>query len=126
MKFSSLRGKVVYVDFWATWCAPCRVSLPLLNRLRNDLSAQGLEVVGINVDEDPAAARRVVQEAGVAYPMLRGTGDEIMLAYGVEAMPSAYLIDRSGKVRSVHPGFRESQFAGLRTEIEKLLREERK
>lgn len=122
---TSLRGKVVYVDFWASWCAPCRVSLPRFNALRQQLAGAGLEVVGVSVEEDSTALRRAVQSAGLSYPVLQMQSPELAALWQVPAMPTGYLLDRSGRVRSVHLGFRESEFPALKQEIEKLL-EERK
>ncbi len=120
---ASLRGKVVYVDFWASWCAPCRVSLPRLNALRQQLTVAGLEVVGVSVEEDATALRRAVQHAGVRYPVLQMQSPDLATLWQVPAMPTGYLLDRSGRVRSVHLGFRESEFAALQQEIEDLLKE---
>ncbi len=119
----SLRGKVIYVDFWATWCAPCRVSLPLLNALRQELAAQGFEVVGVNVEQDTAAVERAVKTQALSYPVLHPVDAEVMQSWQVQAMPSALLIDRQGRVRRVYEGFRASEFAALRKEIEALLGE---
>lgn len=120
---ASLRGKVVYVDFWASWCAPCKVSLPRFNALRQQLNTAGLEVVGVSVEEDATTLRRAVQQAGLRYPVLQMQSPELATLWQVPAMPTGYLLDRSGRVRSVHLGFRESEFAALRQEIEKLLKE---
>ncbi len=126
LSLSTLRGTVVYLDFWATWCAPCRVSLPLLAQLQQELGPRGLQVIGVNADQDEAAVRRWVLDSGVHYPVLRGVKDETLKAYGIAAMPSTYLIDRTGRVRAVHAGFRTSQFKAVREEIESLLGESKK
>ena len=119
---TSLRGKVVYVDFWASWCAPCRVSLPRFNALREQLASRGLEVVGVSVEEDATALRRALQRAGLRYPVLHQP-PTLAALWQVPAMPTGYLLDRSGRVRSVHLGFRESEFPALKQEIETLLKE---
>lgn len=123
LKLSKLRGRVVYVDFWASWCAPCRQSMPLLEQMSKDLGPQGLTIVGVNVDEDEAEARRTMQAAGITYPVLHDPS--VANDYEVQDMPSAYLVDRQGRVRAVHRGFRSSQWAGRRAEIEKLLKEKK-
>jgi thiol-disulfide isomerase/thioredoxin len=126
LRLSALRGKVVYIDFWASWCAPCRVSLPLLDRMHSDLAGQGFEVLGINVDADAEVAKRVLAAAGVEYQNLRGVAESTLQAYGIEKMPAAFLLDRQGRVHSVHQGFRPSEFPALRAGIEKLVEEKSK
>jgi thiol-disulfide isomerase/thioredoxin len=123
LKLSSLRGKVVYLDFWASWCAPCRESVPVLDALRAEWGARGFEVVAVNLDADPADAQRFLRRYPVRYPVLGGVGDTLPGRYGVAGMPSAYIIDRKGIVRGVHQGFRESQLKELRAQIDALLRE---
>ena len=125
LKLSQLRGKVVYVDFWATWCAPCRVSLPLLNGMRKDLAGKGFEVLGVNVDKDEKEARKLMQSLGVEYPVIR-VDEATYEWYDISAMPAAYVVDRKGKVRMIRQGFQRSEFPGTRAEIEKLLQEENK
>ena len=123
LKLSQLRGKVVYVDFWATWCAPCRVSLPLLSQMRRDLAAKGFEVLGVNVDKEESGVRKLLRELGVDYPVLRDVGESTYEWYDIRGMPAAYLIDRKGKVRMIRQGFQKSEFPGTRAQIEKLVEE---
>jgi peroxiredoxin len=125
-KLSSLRGKVVYLDFWAGWCAPCRISLPLLSQMREDLAGRGFEIVGINRDSEVETAQRLMRDAHVHYPVLFGVDEKIYGFYGIQQMPAAYVIGRDGRVRIVHQGFRESEFSALRADIEKLLAEKTK
>ena len=120
---ASLQGKVVYLDFWASWCGPCRVSFPQLEKLREELGSQGFEVLAVNVDEIERDALRFLAEIPVSYPIVRDGGGETPLAYGVVGMPTGYLIDRSGTVRLVHQGYRKSDGSLLRTRIIELLGE---
>lgn len=124
LDLASLRGKVVYVDFWATWCAPCRVSLPLLDGLHKQLAAQGFAILGVNVEQDTAAVQRTVQQLALSYPVLHPVADAVMLRWQVRAMPSSLLIDRQGRVRQVYEGFRSAEFPALRKDIETLLQEQ--
>lgn len=118
---SSFKGKVVYVDFWASWCGPCRKSLPALNTLRKELKGKGFEVVAINLDEDVKDARAFLKEFPVAYPTLYdGTGKTPEL-FGVRGMPTSYLIDRQGKLQAVHQGFKPSDITGIRAQVISLL-----
>lgn len=123
ISLESLRGKVVYLDFWASWCGPCRVSFPLLEQMRNELGADGLEVYAINVDEDEADALQFLADVPVSYPVVRDGDGSIPQLYGILGMPTGYLIDREGIVREIHQGFRKSDGAKLRSAIVQLLGE---
>lgn len=121
----ALRGQVVYVDFWASWCGPCRISMPALDRLYRRHAARGFVVVGVNKDVDESEARRFLERMRVGFPLVRDESDAIARAFAVKAMPSGYLVDRRGIVRSVHRGFSSGTAATLEREIETLLAEGR-
>ena len=120
----SLRGKVVYLDFWASWCGPCRVSFPQLEELRQELGPRGFEVLAVNVDEFEPDALRFLEEVSVSYPVVRDGAGDTPATYGILGMPTGYLIDRSGTVRLVHQGYRKSDGAALREDIIELLGEQ--
>jgi len=120
---ASLQGKVVYLDFWASWCGPCRVSFPQLEQLRRELGPRGFEVLAINVDEVEADARRFLEEVPVSYPVVRDGSGATPRSYGILGMPTGYLIDGSGTVRLVHQGYRKSDGELLRSHIIELLEE---
>jgi thiol-disulfide isomerase/thioredoxin len=120
---ASLRGKVVYVDFWASWCGPCRVSFPLLNEIRSELHERGFEVVAINVDEYLEDALAFLGEIPVDYLVVRDPLGTTPAAYGILGMPTGFLIDREGTVRRVHQGFRKSDGPRLRKEVLEILEE---
>lgn len=119
----SLRGKVVYVDFWASWCGPCRVSFPILEALRTEFGAQGFEVLAISVDERESDAIGFLEEVPVSYPVVLDPTGATPSAYGVRGMPTGYLVDRAGIVRDIHEGFRKSDAEKLRAKITTLLGE---
>jgi len=123
LSLESLRGKVVYLDFWASWCGPCRVSFPQLEQLRQELGPRGFEVLAINVDEFERDALGFLEEIPVSYPVVRDGTGVTPAAYGILGMPTGYLIDRSGTVRLVHQGYRKSDGAALRASIIELLGE---
>ena len=124
VSLESFKGQVVYLDFWASWCGPCRKSMPFLESLRKAHHADGFEVLAINMDAYVDEALRFLRAYPVSYPVLRDTGSLPEL-YGVEVMPTSYLIDRNGIVRMVHYGFRNGDKTGIRKAVTQLLEEGR-
>ncbi len=118
-------GKVIYLDFWASWCPPCKKSMPFLNALRNKLHDQGFEIIAINVDEDPEDARKLLEQFPVDYVIAMDPHGVCPKKYDVKAMPSAYLIDKQGKVRKIHLGFRSSDEHEIRSFVTQLLNEDK-
>ena len=123
LSLSSQKGKVVYVDFWASWCGPCRKSLPLLNELRNELKGKGFEVVAINLDEDIRDGRAFLKEFPVSYPTLYDGAGKTPELYGVRGMPTSYLIDKQGRVQVVHQGFKPADITKIRAQVSQLLQQ---
>lgn len=121
LSLQSLRGKVVYLDFWASWCGPCRLSFPQLEALRQELGPQGFEVLAINVDEFEADALAFSRDVPVSYPLARDAEAETPALYGILGMPTGFLLDRQGVVRLVHQGYRRSDGEKLRGHIMELL-----
>ncbi|HUJ00491.1 MAG TPA: TlpA disulfide reductase family protein [Usitatibacter sp.] len=119
--FAALHGDVVYVDFWASWCVPCRQSMPQLDQLYRRYQARGFRVVGVNKDVATADALRFLTRVDVSFPLVADGDDSVAKAFDVQAMPSGYLVDRNGVVRYVHRGFSADTAVELRTEIESLL-----
>ncbi len=123
ISLESLRGNVVYLDFWASWCGPCRISFPILEAMRSEFGSRGFEVLAINVDEQEQDALSFMQDVDVSYPLVRDASGDSPSRYGILGMPTGYLIDREGIVREVHQGFRKSDGAKLRAAVEQLLGE---
>ncbi len=123
LRLSEYRGQVVLLNFWATWCGPCRQEMPPLNTLHERYQRLGFVVLGVSIDDDPAVAVRMADQLGVSYPVLFDADKEISRRYEVVGMPSTYLIDRDGNVRHVHIGFRDSYIQQYETEVRRLLQE---
>jgi thiol-disulfide isomerase/thioredoxin len=121
LDLGDLRGNVVYVDFWASWCVPCRQSMPRLDELYRKYRDRGFRVVGVNKDVAPADALRFLHRVSVSFPLVADGDDAMARAFDVKAMPSGYLVDRKGVVRFVHRGFTAQTAADLPGEIESLL-----
>jgi peroxiredoxin len=116
LRLSELRGQVVMINFWATWCGPCRQEMPLLEQLHAKYEPLGFTLLGVNVEPDSAPAEQWLKRVPVSFPILFDRENKVSALYGVEAMPSTVLIDREGKVRHVHRGYKagdESVYADL-------------
>jgi peroxiredoxin len=105
MRLQEQRGRVVMVNFWATWCSPCRQEMPQLNKLYERYRASGLVLLGVNVDEDPRHASDVATRLGLKFPVLLDTDKAVSRVYDLGSMPSTVLIDRDGQVRYLHRGY---------------------
>lgn len=115
------RGRVVVVDFWASWCKPCRQSIPWLNEMRARYGEQGLVIIGVNVDAERADADRFLRDIPADFDVLYDAQGVLAQQFGVQAMPSSFVFDREGKLIHTHFGFRESRSAQHETEIQTLL-----
>lgn len=106
LRLAEQRGQVVMVNFWATWCAPCKLEMPHLNALYDKYRSTGFVLLGVNVDDDPAKAVAEAARMGIKFPVLLDTAKTVSKAYALNAMPTTVVIDRDGKVRHVHQGYR--------------------
>jgi len=118
---ASLKGSVVYVDFWASWCTPCLRSMPALRTLYGKHKDQGFVVVGVNKDVTPAEAERFLRRFPVSFPLVSDSDDIVAKAFDVKTMPSGYLIDRTGTVRQVLRGFTAETEVELSNQVAALL-----
>ena len=123
MRLSEYRGDVVMINFWATWCGPCRQEMPLLDELYTRYQRVGFNLLGVNIDDDSAGAMKMIQELGVNFPVLFDSRKEVSKLYEVEAMPTTVLLDREGRVRHVHHGYKPGYEEKYLEEIRSLLRE---
>ena len=116
------RGKIIYLDFWASWCGPCKISLPLLNDLYRELGDQGFTVLAVNVDENVAKAKKFLKRFPVDYPVLLDTDASTAKDYHVAGMPTSFLIDQTGNIVLTHQGFKENDIDLIRDHVRALMK----
>jgi len=122
-KIPDTAGKVVVIDFWASWCAPCKASFPALNRLHDKYAAKGVVIIGVGVDDDPAKHTAFVNKTGAKFPTVHDANKKAAAVFSPPAMPTTYIIDRKGVIRHVHQGFKGAKTeAAYAAEIEALLK----
>ena len=115
--FGKLKGKIVYVDFWASWCGPCKQSFPWMNEMHTKYGPQGLEIVAINVDAKAADAERFLATSSAKFTVAFDAKGETPKQFGVKSMPTSFLVNSDGKITLVHSGFRDADRAQLETAI---------
>jgi peroxiredoxin len=120
---SSLRGQVVLINFWATWCAPCRTEMPLLEQIYQRYQKLGFTTLAVNVEEDSAGAEKWLKETQVSFPVLFDRVNAVSKLYSVTAMPSTVIVDRKGQVRFVHYGYTPGMENEYQDEVRMLIRE---
>jgi thiol-disulfide isomerase/thioredoxin len=120
---ADLRGKVLVVNFWASWCLECRPEMPVLERLHRELAPRGLAVVGVNAREAPEAVRRYAKDLALTFPIVLDQDGQINAAYGVVGLPTTFLVGRDGRAVALAIGPREWGSAPARAVIEALLGE---
>ncbi len=120
-KIADYAGTVVLVNFWATWCGPCRHEMPLLNRLHRRYRDKGFTVLGIALDDDARIVRAFVRRLGVQFPILHDPTQRTAKAYKVFAYPTSFLIDRAGIVRAIYLGEQDWNGPAITAAVESLL-----
>ena len=122
MNLEQLRGKVVLINFWATWCKPCEDEMPAMDRLYRSLAAEGFEMLAVSVDEEPEAVEKFRQRLGVSFPILLDPHQEVSRRYQTTGFPESLLIDRDGMIVERYIGPREWDHATYAKRIRKLLK----
>ena len=123
VSLSQLKGKVVFLDFWASWCPPCEKSFPFLDKLHQQFNSKGLEVIAVNVDEDKQDAMTFLEDHPVNFTIVYDGEGICPERYQIMAMPSSYIIDKTGKIHVVNLGFQLSEEDALRSQVTALLNE---
>lgn len=121
VKLSQYRGKVLYLDFWASWCGPCKQSFPWMNAMQAKYGAQGLQVLAINVDTKRDDARKFLLSSPATFELAYDAQGHTPRLYAVKTMPSSYVIGRTGKVLAIHRGFAPEDTAALEHSVKLAL-----
>ncbi len=116
-------GDVILLNFWASWCGPCREEMPELEKLQQKYQALGFKVMGVNVETAPEKAQAFLKNLNITFPILLDSEQTVSKTYQVEAMPTTYLMDRQGKLRFLHKGYEKGTAEEYETQIKKLIRE---
>jgi peroxiredoxin len=123
LRLEEYRGQVVLINFWASWCGPCRQEIPLLDRLHQRYLDTGFAVLGINVEGEEAPARKLIDRIPVTFPVLIDQEQRVSELYELEAMPSTVVVDRDGVVRYIHRGYKPGDEAKYIEVVKELIRE---
>ncbi|MFQ5643003.1 MAG: TlpA family protein disulfide reductase [Thiogranum sp.] len=123
LRLSEFRGEVVMINFWASWCAPCRQEMPLLDELYTQYQPLGFTILGVNVEEDSTRARQMLRNIPVNFPVLFDNKSNVSKLYNVVAMPSTVLVDRDGNIRYLHQGYKPGYEESYQEQVRELIRE---
>ena len=123
LRLEEYRGQVVLINFWASWCGPCRQEMPVLDRLHQRYEDTGFAVLGVNVEGEERPARELVEKTNVTFPVVIDDGQKVSELYDLKAMPSTVVVDRDGVVRYVHRGYKPGDEAKYVEVVKQLIRE---
>ncbi|MEE8045656.1 MAG: TlpA disulfide reductase family protein [Dehalococcoidia bacterium] len=123
LRLEEYRGQVVLINFWASWCGPCRQEMPVLDRLHHRYEDTGFAVLGINVEGDSGSAQEIVDKTNVTFPILLDDGQKVSELYSLEAMPSTVVVDRDGVIRYIHRGYKPGDEVKYVEVVKELIRE---
>ena len=123
ISLAQYKGQVVMINFWASWCGPCRQEMPLLDSIYKQYHRMGFTMIGVNVEPDSNAANQWLKDTPVSFPILYDKESKVSKMYDVAGMPSTVIIDRAGKVRALHRGYKPGDENGYLDSIRTLVRE---
>lgn len=123
IRLAEQRGDVVMLNFWASWCGPCRQEMPHLNKLSEEYAPMGFKLLGVNVDENAAEAKRAIKTLKVRFPVLFDSENDIAELFDVDAMPSTIIIDRDGNMRHLHRGYKSGYEKDYQRQVADLILE---
>ncbi|WP_416306161.1 TlpA disulfide reductase family protein [Neptunicella sp. SCSIO 80796] len=123
LRLAEMRGNIVLINFWASWCAPCRKELPYLEEIQQEFQDLGFTVLAVNIDEDSAKANNLLSDIPVSFPVVLDPTGKVSKLYEVAAMPTTVFIDRDGNQRLIHPGYKQGDEQKYRKIIKTLIRE---
>jgi peroxiredoxin len=121
VSLSDFSGKVVYLDFWASWCATCRSTLPWMNELQNKFAGENFSVLAVNLDQNPEKAKRIIEELRIQFPILYDAEGKIAKLFQLPAMPTSFLINQKGELVATYLGFRNGDPEQIESSIRHLL-----
>ncbi len=123
LRLKEKRGDVVLINFWATWCGPCRQEMPLLDKLNAKYKDLGFTMIGINVESDTSGMAKYLRDVPVSFAILNDGSNSVAKLYGVDGMPNTVIIDRNGKVRYVHKGYKPGYEQKYEQQVKELVME---
>jgi len=123
LRLSDYRGQIVLINFWASWCGPCRQEMPLLQNLYHRYSKLGFTILGVNVDSDSTKANNYLRDMQVTFPILYDNSNSVSKRFNVNAMPTTVIVDRNGNMRFLHQGYKPGYEKDYKKEVVSLIKE---
>jgi len=123
IRLAEQRGEVVMINFWASWCAPCRQEMPYLKSINEEFAPLGFKLLGVNVDEDLTEARRAIDRLQIDFPVLFDSNNNVVELFKVDAMPTTVIIDRDGNIRHLHRGYKPGYEVEYQEQVSALVKE---